>query len=350
MRESLKNDVVIVRSRRYLGFIDVNDLAYMVLRKPNPTSPASTARSAIPGVFDELGSVFGQIDRAINLSGKDEFFGLPSAANLAEVCAPRPVVAPSSAPSSSLCSSPRLCVSVYLSLCVSVSVSACLCMCPCPCVCVRVTRTNAAVSRVSALGGAVVSICAWVTTCVEYHQAARVMGEKRAQRVAIIDNTHDNRVDGIITQSTVLRIVNDNVDVLGSVGKTQVGTLFPTCDPSEILCLPVTTTARRCLEVLLEFGYEGCPLVDECGEWCRGSCVCARVRVCVRVRANACVCVRVFLCVRACLRACARVRGWVSCGGAALHAAERCSLRYELLCKWQYAPLLLFCSGLGCSA
>jgi CBS domain-containing protein len=90
------------------------------------------------------------------------------------------------------------------------------------------------------------------------------MVDKGVHRVALTSSRADGlHVDGIISQSTVLRVVRDNLPSLGPLGAARVGDLFPlTTAP---FTMPVGSTLRQCFEQLLLRGYVGCALVGDDG-------------------------------------------------------------------------------------
>lgn len=72
-----------VVSRKYLGFVDVSDLALMVVSK-------GLTRPSPEGILARVGSLFTTdvehlVENAINLSGNDPFCGLSLSGNLAQV-------------------------------------------------------------------------------------------------------------------------------------------------------------------------------------------------------------------------------------------------------------------------
>ena len=75
--------VLPVLSRKYLGFVDVSDLALLVVTK-------GLERSTPEGFFAKVGQMFAAdsehlVERAINLSGHDPFCGLSLSGNIAQV-------------------------------------------------------------------------------------------------------------------------------------------------------------------------------------------------------------------------------------------------------------------------
>ncbi len=71
-------------TRKYLGFVDVSDLARLVVTK-------GLERPTPEGFLAKVGALFSTdtehlVERAINLSGHDPFCGLSLTGNLAQVC------------------------------------------------------------------------------------------------------------------------------------------------------------------------------------------------------------------------------------------------------------------------
>ena len=96
-------------------------------------------------------------------------------------------------------------------------------------------------------------------------QAASVMARKRVHRIAISNPDKQNRLEGMITGSSIIRALRENLPVLGTLGSTPVGTLFPSGRDRVLTAPAATTTARECLEQLLQHGVLGMPLVNADG-------------------------------------------------------------------------------------
>ncbi len=60
-------------------------------------------------------------------------------------------------------------------------------------------------------------------------QVAKVFA-KGYHRCAIVDASHGSAVVGIITHSTILRVLLDNIGILGELADEAVGRLLPTGD------------------------------------------------------------------------------------------------------------------------
>src|SRR5262245_52299477 len=91
------------------------------------------------------------------------------------------------------------------------------------------------------------------------------MARKRVHRIAISNPDKDNRIEGMITGSSIIRALRDNLPVLGALGSTPVGNLFPTGRDRVLSASAASTTARECLESLLQHGVLGMPLINSDG-------------------------------------------------------------------------------------
>lgn len=171
----LYSHAVPIKTRSYIGFVDASDLSVLVATK-------GVSRPTPEGFLSKIGNLFSTdvehlVERAINLSGHDKFYGVTSTGNMAQV--------------------------------------------------------------------------------------AKVLS-RGAHRVAIVDSRSDVDVLGIVTASTVLKLLSDNIGVLGNLADAPVGLLFPT-GPDTVKTEPADATARHCLQVLVRHGYLGMPIVDATG-------------------------------------------------------------------------------------
>ncbi len=91
------------------------------------------------------------------------------------------------------------------------------------------------------------------------------MSRKRVHRVAISNPDKEDRIEGMITGSSVLQALRENLPVLGALGGTPVGNLFPTGADQVITASAISTTARECANSLLGANVLGMPLVDADG-------------------------------------------------------------------------------------
>jgi CBS domain-containing protein len=88
------------------------------------------------------------------------------------------------------------------------------------------------------------------------------MARKRVHRIAISNPDKENRIEGMITGSSIVRALRDNLQVLGSLGHVPVGTLVPTGRDLVLTASATTATARECVQSLLLHSVLAMPLVD----------------------------------------------------------------------------------------
>lgn len=95
-------------------------------------------------------------------------------------------------------------------------------------------------------------------------QAAHIMATKSVHRVAIAKEQADGlHIEGIVTQSNILRLLRDNIRELGTLGSSQLGSLFAM--DGHPFTMPASSSLRQCFEQLATHRFNGCALVDSDG-------------------------------------------------------------------------------------
>ena len=93
------------------------------------------------------------------------------------------------------------------------------------------------------------------------------MADAGVHRVAVVSSRDvEQRIDGVVTQTDVLRAVHAHMGSLGVLASAQVGSLFPTADDSRAAApftLPASSTLRHCFQQLLARHLSGAALVDD---------------------------------------------------------------------------------------
>ncbi len=88
---------------------------------------------------------------------------------------------------------------------------------------------------------------------------------KHLHRLAISNPEREDRIEGLVTGSSIVRALRDNLSVLGPLAARPLGSLFPTGGDVVIKAPAVASTARECFDSLLQRGITGMPLVDSSG-------------------------------------------------------------------------------------
>jgi CBS domain-containing protein len=95
-------------------------------------------------------------------------------------------------------------------------------------------------------------------------QCAKAFSHGR-HRAAIVDTDHESRVVGIVTSFDVLRLINDNIGVIGTLADAAVGRLFRT-GADVVTSTNLSTPARACFRNLAKRNHTGMPVCDDEGK------------------------------------------------------------------------------------
>jgi CBS domain-containing protein len=102
-----------------------------------------------------------------------------------------------------------------------------------------------------------------LTTIDNLTKAATKMARDGIHRVAILDPERTT-VLGVLTQSHVVRLLYENLSVLGEIAGLPVDRLFEN-GPRVVRCVPATATVRECLDIMLQRNISSVPIVSDTG-------------------------------------------------------------------------------------
>lgn len=91
-----------------------------------------------------------------------------------------------------------------------------------------------------------------------------VLMSERVRRVAICD-PDTNQVLGVVSQTSVLRKIAENISILGDHAHSKIGDVFTKLKSDSVLSVGQGVPARTAFEVMLDNNVSGIALVDDDG-------------------------------------------------------------------------------------